>query len=76
MRQKQTGTSVQMRLTEQEVALSLMEAEDRQGLAACSELPVRQVVPRVDQFDHAPFPTGGQDAAELSGGLISSGHQH
>lgn len=65
-----------MRLTEQEVALSLMEAEDRQGLAACSELPVRQVVPRVDQFDHAPFPTGGQDAAELSGGLISSGHQH
>lgn len=65
-----------MGLTEQEVPLSLVKAEDRQGLAAHSELPVRKVFPGVDEFDHAPLPAGSQDTAELSGALISSGHQH
>lgn len=65
-----------MWLTEQEVSLALVKAEDRQGLAARSELPVRKVFPWVDQFDQAPFPAGSQDTAELSGALISSGHRH
>lgn len=65
-----------MGLTEQEVSLSLVKAEDRQGLAAGSELPVRKVFPWVDQLDQAPFPAGGQDTAELSGAPVSSGHGH
>lgn len=65
------------RLTEEEVALLVVEAEDRQHLAAGSELAVGHVVPRVDQFDHTPPPASCQDAAGLSRRrLVSSGHQH
>lgn len=65
------------RLTEEEVALLVVEAEDRQRLAAGSELAVGHVVPGVDQFDHTPLAASCQDAAGLScRRLVSSGHQH
>lgn len=52
------------------------EAERRQRLAAGSELPVGHVVPGVDQFDQSSLPTSCQNAAVLSRGPASPGHQH
>lgn len=54
----------------------VVEAEDRQRLAAGPELPVGHVVSGVDQFDQSPLPTSRQNAAVLSRGPASSGHQH
>lgn len=54
------------RLTEEEVSLLVVEAQDRQRLAAGPELPVGHVVPGVDQFDQAFLPTSCQNAAVLS----------
>lgn len=54
----------------------VVEAEDRQGFAAGSELPVGHVVSRVDQFDQSSLSTSCQNAAMLSRGPSSPGHQH
>lgn len=53
-------------LTEEEVSLTVVEAQDGQRLAAGSELPVGHVVPGVDQFDQSSLPTSRQNAAVLS----------
>lgn len=64
------------RLTEEEVPLLLVEADDGHRLAAGSELPVGHVVSGVDQLDQPPLSTSCQDAAALGRGLASIGHQH
>lgn len=53
----------------------VVEAEDRERLAARSELPVGHVVSGVDEFDQSPFPTSSQNTAVLSRSF-TSGHQH
>lgn len=53
-------------LTEEEVPLVVVEAEDRERLAARSELPVGHIVSGVDQFDQSSFPTSSQNTAVLS----------
>lgn len=63
-------------LTEEQVSLLVVEAEDRQRLSAGFELPVGHVVSGMDQFDHTSLPTSCKNAAVLSGGFVSSEHQH
>lgn len=63
-------------LTEEEVSLVVVEAEDGQRLAAGSKFPVGHVVSGVDQFDQSSLPAGCQNAAVLSRGAASPGHQH
>lgn len=54
----------------------VVEAQDGQRLAAGSELPVGHIVSGMDQFDQSSLPSSCQDAAVLSRGPASSGHQH